>query len=56
MSKQEIIEEVFLSEDMPDEEFIDMREINEAINKELSPKEKLDKFLEFVKGKKVSHA
>lgn len=50
------IEDVFLSEDIPEQPFLDMREVNQAINKELSRKEKMDRFLDFARGKKVSHA
>ena len=57
MSKKdiEVIEEVFLSEDIPEQPFLDMREIQEEETR-IEKEERLKKFMEWISSKKMARA
>jgi len=50
-----MIEEVFLSEDIPEQPFLDMREIQEEETR-IEKEERLKKFMEWISKKKVAYA
>ena len=57
MSKKQVkmIEEVFLSEDIPEQPFLDMREIQEEETR-IEKEERLKKFMNWISSKKMARA